>query len=85
MKEKQVKTLTDPELLAEEKKLRSFSIANAFIIGFLLGIIIVSIYYKAYTLVLLIPLFFIYKLLNDPKNKRVKKVNAILKERNLKK
>lgn len=32
----------------------------------------------------LIPLFFIYKLVNDPKNKRRKEVEELLKERNLK-
>lgn len=84
MKENELKSLTDIELLEEQKALKSFSIMNAFIIGFLVGIIIVSIYFKAYTLVLLIPLFLIYKLVNDPKNKRIKEVERIIKERNLK-
>ncbi|AZA95675.1 FUSC family protein [Chryseobacterium shandongense] len=84
MKVKELESFTDTELLAEEKALKSFSIMNAFIIGFLVGIIIISIYFKAYTLVLLIPLFLIYKLVNDPKNKRIKEVERMIKERNLK-
>jgi hypothetical protein len=32
----------------------------------------------------IIPLYFIYKLINDPKNKRSKELEAVLKERNLK-
>jgi len=76
--------LTDQELLNEEKKLKSFSITNAFLIGFLLGIIFYSIYYSAYGLGNLIPLFLIYKFVNDPRNKRVKELEEILKKRNLK-
>ena len=33
---------------------------------------------------MLIPLFFIYKMVNDPKNKKFKEVEELLKERNLK-
>ncbi|WP_028295360.1 hypothetical protein [Olivibacter sitiensis] len=84
MEEKELKELTDQELLNEEKKLKSFSILNAFLIGFLLGIIFVSIYYNAYGLALLLPLFLIYKFVKDPKNKKVKELEVILKERNLK-
>ncbi|MEA1849661.1 FUSC family protein [Chryseobacterium sp. MHB01] len=84
MKEEQLESLTDKELLAEEKALKSFSILNAFLIGFLVGIIIVSIYFEAYTLGLLIPLFLIYKFTNDPKNKRRKAVDDLLKKRQLK-
>ena len=69
MKVKELESLTDTELLAEEKALKSFSIMNALIIGFLVGIIMVSVYFKAYSLVLLVPLFLIYKFVNDPKNK----------------
>lgn len=84
MKVKELESLTDTELLAEEKALKSFSITNALIIGFLVGIIMVSVYFKAYTSVLLIPLFLIYKFVNDPKNKRTKEVERMIKERNLK-
>lgn len=77
------KELTDQELLEEQKKLKSFSILNAFLIGFLAGIIGFSVYYNAYGLGLLIPLFLIYKFSNDPRNKRVKELEKQLKERNL--
>lgn len=81
---KALSTLTDQELLIEAKEMKSFSILNAFLIGFLAGIILFSIYFSAYTLSLLIPLFLIYKFISDPKNKRAKEVEALLKERNLK-
>jgi len=84
MEEIELTELTDQELLDERKELKSFSILNAFLIGFLVGIIFVSIYYSAYNISLIIPLFLIYKFANDPKNKRVKKVDELLKERNTK-
>ncbi|WP_283421043.1 FUSC family protein [Chryseobacterium profundimaris] len=84
MNEKDLKLLTNKELLDEEKKLKSFSLLNALLIGFLAGIILVSIFLKSYTLVLLIPLFFIYQLHNNPKNKRLKAIQEILKDRKLK-
>ncbi|GAA0881214.1 hypothetical protein GCM10009119_41840 [Algoriphagus jejuensis] len=77
------KELTDQELLEEQKKLNSFSILNAFLIGFLVGIVLFSIYYHAYGIALLIPLFLIYKLTNDPRNKRVKELEMELKVRKL--
>lgn len=83
MKERDLTELTEQELLSEEKKLKSFPVINAFLIGFLVGIILVSIYYNAYGIALLIPLFLIYKFINDPKNKRVKELEKILKERSL--
>lgn len=83
MEEIELNKLTDQELLEEQKQLKSFSILNAFLIGVLVGIILVSIYYSAYNISLIIPLFLIYKFVNDPKNKRVKKVNELLKERNI--
>jgi len=84
MEQKKRSTLTDQELLLEAKEMKSFSILNAFLIGFLVGIIFVSIYFSAYTLTLLIPLFLIYKFIKDPKNKRAKEVEELLKVRDLK-
>lgn len=83
MKEKDLKELTNEELLNESKKLKSFSILNAFLIGFLIGIIFISIRFSAYNISLIIPLFLIYKFVKDPKNKRAKEVEAIIKQRNL--
>ncbi|WP_316736187.1 hypothetical protein [Pedobacter aquatilis] len=84
MEQTNLSELTDEQLLLEAKQLKSFSIMNAFIIGFLVGIVLFSIYFSAYTIALLIPLFLIYKITNDPKNKRAKELQAILKERNIK-
>jgi hypothetical protein len=76
--------LTDQELLDEAKKMKSFSITNALIIGFLVGIIFYSIVKNSWGLLTLIPLYFIYKMINDPKNKRSKDLEELLKVRNLK-
>lgn len=84
MNQKELPALTDQELLAEAKKLKSFSITNALFIGFLLGILIYSFVKNTWGLVTIIPLYFIYKLINDPKNKRYEAVEKLLKERNLK-
>lgn len=84
MKQKEPQELTDQELLAEVKKLKSFSITNAFLIGFLLGGVIFSVVKSTFGFLMLIPLYFVHKLINDPKAKRGKALNELLKERNLK-
>lgn len=84
MNQKTYSEYTDEELLEESKKLQSFSILNAFLIGFLIGILFFSVVYSAYSIALLIPLFLIYKFTNDPRNKEAKAVEALVKERNLK-
>ncbi len=84
MPNKNLSDLTDQELLDESKKLKSFSLLNALLIGFLAGIIFYSIAKNSWGLVTIIPLYFIYKLVNDPKNKRKKDVEELIKERNLK-
>ncbi|KAF0128133.1 MAG: hypothetical protein FD155_3416 [Bacteroidetes bacterium] len=84
MNQKELSELTDQELLDEAKKMKSFSITNAFLIGFLMGIVIYSIVVNSWGMLTLIPLYFAYKFINDPKNKRVKEVENLLKERNLK-
>jgi len=83
MKEKELSSLNDQELLTEAKHLKSFAISNAFFIGLFLGIIFVSIYYTAYTIALLIPLYLVYKFVNDPRNKKIKEVEKLLKQRNI--
>ncbi|WP_346238463.1 hypothetical protein ABDK00_008560 [Niabella insulamsoli] len=75
--------MTDQELLEEERKLKSFSVLNAFLIGALIGVIMFSVFYSAYGIALLIPLFLIYKLGRDPRNKEFEKLKATLKERHL--
>ena len=84
MTNKDLAELTDQELLDEAKKMRSFSIANALIIGILVGIIFYSIVKNSWGMLTLIPLYLIYKMVNDPKNKRTKDLEELLKVRNLK-
>jgi hypothetical protein len=84
MNKKNLSELTDQELLDEAKKMKSFSITNALIIGFLVGIIFYSFVKNSWGMLTLIPLYFIYKIINDPKNKRSKDLVKLLKERNLK-
>lgn len=83
MANKTLKELTDLELLAAAKKLKSFSIINAFFIGFLIAIIAYSIYNKSFGFLMIIPIYFIYRLVKDPRNKKIKELNKLLKERNL--
>ena len=83
MNQKELSELTDQELLDEAKKMKSFSIMNGFLIGFLIGIIVYSIAKNTWGMLTLIPLYFAYKLINDPKNKRKKEIEILLKERNL--
>ncbi len=84
MTNKDFSEFTDQELLNEAKKMKSFSISNALIIGVLVGIIFYSIVKNSWGLLTLIPLYFIYKMINDPKNKRSKNLEELLKVRNLK-
>jgi hypothetical protein len=84
MNQKELSELTDQELLDEAKKLKSFSIVNALLIGFLVGIIVYSIVKSSWGMLTLIPLYLVYKLVNDPKNKRSKELEILLKERKLK-
>jgi hypothetical protein len=84
MVQKELTDLTDQELLAEAKKLKSFSITNAFFIGFLLGIIFFSIIKSTFGFLMLIPLYMVYRLVNDPKAKRYAALNELLRERKLK-
>lgn len=82
MKEKELSELTDQELLDEAKKMKSNSIINAVLIGFMIGIVVFSIVKNSLGLFTLIPLFFVYRLLNN--SKRDKALEKTLKERNLK-
>lgn len=70
MEENKYDQMTDEELMMEAKKLKSFLIVNALFVGFLVGIIGFSLYKNSWGMLTLIPLFLIYKLTNDPKNKK---------------
>jgi len=83
MKQKELSELTDQELSAEAKKMKSNSIINASFIGFLIGIVIFSIVKNSLGFFTLIPLFFAYKLINNSKYDKIE-LDNLLKERNLK-
>ena len=80
---KNLNELTDQELLQESKKLKTASVINAVLIGFMFGIIFYSIMKNSLGWFTIIPLFFAYKLINNSKYK-TKEVEDLLKERNLK-
>ena len=81
MKQKELSELTDQELVEEAKRTRLSSITNALFIGFLLGIVVYSIWKNNFGFLALIPLYFAYKLANSAKNKDLER---LLKERRLK-
>ena len=81
MIQKKLENLTDEELLKERKKLKRAKIINATLIGFLIGIIVWSVAKNTWGLLTLIPLFLIYKLVNN--SKQDKDLEELLKERNL--
>lgn len=70
-------------MLQEAKKIKSTSITNAFLIGFLLAIIFYSFVKNNWGFLTLILLYFAYKLINNSKYDNTELEN-LLKERNLK-
>ena len=83
MERKRLSELTDQELLQEAKKIKSASVINAVLIGFLVGIVFYSIMKNNLGFVTLIPLFIAYKFINNSKYSS-KELEILLKERNLK-
>lgn len=81
MEQKKLSELTDDELLQKAKKMKSASTINALLIGIMIGIIVWSVVKNTYGFLILIPLFIIYKLVNNSSND--KELKEILKERNL--
>lgn len=74
MTEEEVSKLTDQELLAAAKEMKSSAIMHAVLIGFLIGIILFSILKNTLGFFTLIPLYFIYMWTKEPdKNKALKK------------
>jgi len=82
MDQKDLSQLTDEELLAEAKKMKSAAIINAVFIGVMIGIIIYSIVENSIGFLTLLPLYLAYKAFDNSKNN--KRVEELLKERNLK-
>ncbi|MCB0644133.1 MAG: FUSC family protein [Phaeodactylibacter sp.] len=58
--------MNQQETPSAAKSEKSKSILNAVLIGFLIGIVLYSIYNNSLGLLTLIPLFFIFRLLNRP-------------------
>ncbi|TDO23198.1 FUSC family protein [Pedobacter duraquae] len=80
--QKKLSEFTDQELLDEAKKMKSNSIINAVLIGFMIGIVVYSIVKHSLSFLTLIPLFLAYKFFNS--SKKNEELEALLKERNLK-
>ena len=89
MDKKDLSRLTEEELLIEKKKLKKSKIIHATLIGFLAGILIFGIVSWSlsaerkvgFFIPMLIPVFFIYRLLKNPKSN--KDLEEVLKERHL--
>lgn len=82
MTQEELSKLTDEELLAKAKKMKSAAITSAILIGFMIGIVIYSVAKNTVGLLTLIPLFIAYKIVGNSKNNAALK--QLLKERNLK-
>jgi len=81
MQPKEPSELSDQELLAEVAAVKPSPMANALLVGFLIGILIFSIWKNSLGFLTLIPLFFIFRLINQSKRKQA--LDAELKTRNL--
>lgn len=81
MDQKELSQLTDEELMEAVKKNKPSPIIDAFFIGFLIGILIFSVFANTWGLVTLIPLALIYALLKKPKQHEALKEE--LKKRNI--
>jgi len=62
--------MEENESVEKSKKKKSNAIVNALLIGFLIGIVIYSAAVNSLGFFTLIPLFFIYKLINKPKGNK---------------
>ncbi|MCO5723396.1 hypothetical protein [Robiginitalea marina] len=67
MNQKELSQLTDKELLEVAKNNKPSPVTDAFLIGFLIGILIYGAAANAWGFMFLIPLFLIYILLKKPK------------------
>jgi riboflavin transporter FmnP len=82
---KELSELTDQEVLAEAKKMKSTSVINAFLIGLMIGIIFYGVVKNSLGFFTLIPLFFAFKVFHNPKNNEYNEVlKKELKARKLK-
>ena len=85
MTPEELSELSDQELLVEAKKMKSSAIIYAFFIGFLIGIVIFSLWMNSIGFFTLIPLYFAYKLFTNSEYKKAEEaMKEALNERNLK-
>jgi len=82
MTQKNLSELTDEELLQLAKNRKSTDLMNAVIIGFAIGIVAYSFLKNTLGLLTLLPLLFVYKLVNRSNRDR-SELAAALKARNL--
>lgn len=82
MTQEELSQLNGEELLEHFKQMKPSPVIDAFLIGFLIGIIIYSASANTWGFLTLIPLFLIYILLKKPK--QYKAVKDEMKARNLK-
>lgn len=81
MTEQELTQLTDGELLEVAKNNKPSPIMDAFLIGFLVGIIIYSVVVSTWGILTLIPLYLIHRFLKKPK--QYEALQNELKKRNL--
>ena len=81
MTKDELSRLSDQELITQAKKMKSASIVHAVLIGFMVGVILFSIWKNTVGLFTLIPLFLIYKVFHKPE--QYKALKEVLRERNL--
>jgi hypothetical protein len=67
MKQKKQSELSDQQSLDKEKEIKSNSTINAVLIGVMIGIVIWSVAKNNLGFFTLLPLFFVYKFINNPK------------------
>jgi len=85
MKDKKLSELTDQELLAEAKKMKSNAIMHAVLIGCAIGVVIYGVAKNNIGFFGLILLYFVYKAFNNSQNNKPNdELEKLLKERNLK-
>lgn len=82
MNQQEIAQLSDKELLEEVGRIKPSPLLDAFLIGFLIGIIIFSIAVNTWGFLTLIPVFMIYAFLK--KSKRYEALKTELNKRNLK-
>ena len=82
MTKEELSKLTDDQLLAEAKKMKSAKITTAVLIGFMIGVATYSTVKNGLGFFTFFPLFFVFLLFKDDKKRKV--LEEILKERNLK-